>query len=489
MYSMYLVEDDDNIRFGLETFFDWQAMQIQLVGSAANGEDGFREILQSKADIVLTDVVMPGNTGLEMAKQLRDAGWNGALIFLSAYGDSAKLQAALRIHAADYVLKPFDDAAISEAIDRAKRKLEERDSYAQLQRAQRWQKILQGGPDDASNAKTEYALTLVVAETQLDEIALQMKSWGNGLLWADPCSRRETIGVWAECAAQGKILENAKRLETSLSEKFPSILLATSPVTPDVWRIPVQLAKLREMLSWGTVSLGSGNGSSVPMKQLARSILQGMRASDDENWVRGHDREIFDNVNSADVRTLRDLQDKCLVLVQLLAGILGKESLQDSCEKWRKKTSMLLMECESGDAVRQMLISGLQALHTLTFGHGEPLGAYARICAAVDGHLKEASLQWIMEQTNLTKWNLTKVIRSECGSTVNEWIQKLRIQEAIRLLLETNMKVYEIASEVGYATVDYFFAIFRGKMGISPEQYRIQNRQPKYGAMKNWDRL
>ena len=106
------------------------------------------------------------------------------------------------------------------------------------------------------------------------------------------------------------------------------------------------------------------------MKQLARSILQGMRASDDENWVRGHDREIFDNVNSADVRTLRDLQDKCLVLVQLLAGILGKESLQDSCEKWRKKTSMLLMECESGDAVRQMLISGLQALHTLIFGHG-----------------------------------------------------------------------------------------------------------------------
>ena len=105
-------------------------------------------------------------------------------------------------------------------------------------------------------------------------------------------------------------------------------------------------------------------------------------------------------------------------------------------------------------------------------GEGERLVGKTGIDQSVLRNLKNANIQSIMAETGYSKWVITKAIRSECGSTVNEWIQKMRIEEAKRLLIKTGLKIYEISAQVGYASVDYFSALFREKTGVTPEQYR-----------------
>lgn len=136
----------------------------------------------------------------------------------------------------------------------------------------------------------------------------------------------------------------------------------------------------------------------------------------------------------------------------------------------------MLIGCDRADRICEVLITGLQTLHTLSREQRKLNDDYARICRAVEGHLNEVSLPWLVERTGLSKWTITKIIRRENDSTVNEWLQKLRIQEAARLLAETGLKAYEIAGMVGYSSVDYFTTVFRRVMQTTPEQYRMKRK-------------
>lgn len=59
------------------------------------------------------------------------------------------------------------------------------------------------------------------------------------------------------------------------------------------------------------------------------------------------------------------------------------------------------------------------------------------------------------------------------GCTFTQFIQKLRVEEACRLLVYDNQKVSEIAHTVGYNDTQSFFRIFKKHMGITPLQYRL----------------
>lgn len=474
MYRLYLVEDDDNIRNGLSAYFDWESMGIQLAGSAADGESALNEILEKNVDIVLTDVMMPGMSGLEMAQELRNARWNGSLVFLSAYGDSQKLQSALRIHAADYVLKPFEDEDIFQAMRRAVEKLEERKHYDQMKREQCWRCIIQGETPPNQAADEQYLITVAQERERPEDVARSMQALPE-VLWAGRNFDAEVIAIWSsDC--EGTELEAlvGRRLKT-VEKDYPTVRMATSPAVSEVWRVPGMLMQLRESLKQSDIVLGSGSTQPMPVEQLAAHILQRIHDETGDLWIYEQKETLFHELNSADVHKLTDLQDRCIVLIQTLANALGTDSFGEICEKWRKRICLMLMACDRTEELFKVLISGIQALYSLALSERESMGSYARIVAAVNGHLREVSLAWIAEQTGLTKWNITKVIRAECGSTVNVWIQKQRIQEATRLLLETDLKVYEISAMVGYSTVDYFTTVFRDMMHVTPKQFRGKN--------------
>ena len=75
------------------------------------------------------------------------------------------------------------------------------------------------------------------------------------------------------------------------------------------------------------------------------------------------------------------------------------------------------------------------------------------------------------------QWNyslpyLSKRFKEETGCTYQEYLMRIRIQEACRLLVNTDKKVSEIAELVGYTDVDFFYQTFRKHMGKTPNAFR-----------------
>lgn len=117
MRARCLIVDDEaparaDLRFLLGRFD-----RVQVVGEASNAEEALLLLASLDYDLVLLDIRMPGGTGLDIARTLRDRTDPPKVIFTTAFPDHAV--EAFDLDAADYLVKPFDAERLARALDRA----------------------------------------------------------------------------------------------------------------------------------------------------------------------------------------------------------------------------------------------------------------------------------------------------------------------------------------------------------------------------------
>ena len=116
MLKVLVVEDEEMIRKGIVLAVDWAALDCVVVGEAANGEEALAAVERLKPSLIITDLKMPKMDGLEMLRRLRESGNNVYAIILTAYDSFAYAQTALRLGAVDFLLKPFRDGDLEQAV-------------------------------------------------------------------------------------------------------------------------------------------------------------------------------------------------------------------------------------------------------------------------------------------------------------------------------------------------------------------------------------
>ena len=131
MLKVLIVEDEELIRTGLVRAVDWASMDAEVVGTAANGEEGLAAFRKLAPDLILTDLKMPKMDGLEMVRQIREEGSRVMVIILTAYDTFSYAQSAIRLGAVDFLVKPFHDGEIENAVARVRQAAEEENRQKQ----------------------------------------------------------------------------------------------------------------------------------------------------------------------------------------------------------------------------------------------------------------------------------------------------------------------------------------------------------------------
>ena len=124
MLKVLVVEDEEMIRKGIVLAVDWAALDCVVVVEASNGAQALEAVERYDPSLIITDLKMPVMDGLEMLRQLRERGNNAFVIILTAYDSFSYAQTALRLGAVDFLLKPFHDGELEQAVTRLKQRMD-----------------------------------------------------------------------------------------------------------------------------------------------------------------------------------------------------------------------------------------------------------------------------------------------------------------------------------------------------------------------------
>ena len=113
MYKILLVDDERRIREGIKNNFPWEDMGFQIKWEASDGLGAVHILENNTPDVIFTDIVMHGMSGIELAKYIRCKEIPAKIIFLSGYRDFEYAREALSFKVSNYILKPIDPNELS----------------------------------------------------------------------------------------------------------------------------------------------------------------------------------------------------------------------------------------------------------------------------------------------------------------------------------------------------------------------------------------
>ncbi|MGY0557836.1 MULTISPECIES: response regulator [unclassified Lysobacter] len=112
MIRILLAEDQAMVRGALSALLGLEP-DIEVLGAAADGESAWRELQRLQPDVLVTDIEMPGLTGLELAQRIQRHGLPVRVVIVTTFGRAGFLRRALDAGVAGYLLKdaPAEDLA------------------------------------------------------------------------------------------------------------------------------------------------------------------------------------------------------------------------------------------------------------------------------------------------------------------------------------------------------------------------------------------
>ena len=111
MYKLLIVDDEPLVQVGIKSMLDWNALDIEVVGTASNGEAALKIIEDTMPDIVITDIQMPILSGLELIRICRERfGAFPVFLILTSYQDFEMAKQAIAYQVTDYLVKLELDA-------------------------------------------------------------------------------------------------------------------------------------------------------------------------------------------------------------------------------------------------------------------------------------------------------------------------------------------------------------------------------------------
>ncbi len=119
MLKLIIADDERIFRETLLNIVDWKNLGIEVVGICQNGIDAYDMILDESPDLVITDIKMPGLSGLELIQKAYEAKLNIQFILLSGYSDFEYAKTAMSFGVKQYCLKPCNKNQIIEAAIKA----------------------------------------------------------------------------------------------------------------------------------------------------------------------------------------------------------------------------------------------------------------------------------------------------------------------------------------------------------------------------------
>ena len=124
--KVVIVDDEERICQLIQALINWEEMGLQVEGMAHNGIDACEVVRKVRPDILITDIRMPGCSGLELIEKVKKTCPELEIIVISGYAHFEYAQQAIKFGVGHYLLKPINRAELTETLEKLKQRIRER---------------------------------------------------------------------------------------------------------------------------------------------------------------------------------------------------------------------------------------------------------------------------------------------------------------------------------------------------------------------------
>lgn len=511
MYKVLLADDEKLDLEGMRAFIPWTDLGMEIVAGVMNGFDACKVLDTEKIDILVTDVRMPNMTGLELARRALEMSKDIKIIFVSGYQDFSYVKQALSLNAVNYVLKPMDDQELIDSLLKVRDVLdheqERQNTYGQMVpivKNEYMLQLLEGTSDDKTIEvlSQEYEMNRflypgLVAVIEVDDLSWKL----NDETRAEQDEIQQVVSICKEFGISHicKIskFRVAILIEQSDKDVLPlkivnrvneqhafSITAGVGELCDSInefsasYRQAVEALDLKMFYGKGKV-IGHGEvrpAEKEDVKHLDAKLEALFVAMSGYELVRIHDEldDLFQVAKS--LKSKFTLRNYALYIVMKLDNYLQRTN--------ENVFQLLGMELNNYDIIMQFeTINDIHVwLRRRVYEISETLQANKhkknwKLIKQMIDYMKERThdnitLRDLAEQFSLSPNYLGLIFKEETGKNFSEYFIQLRMEKSCELLKTTNMKIYEIADQVGYRHLPYFSKQFKEMYGMTPLEFR-----------------
>ncbi|MGQ8872317.1 response regulator transcription factor [Paenibacillus sp. TSA_86.1] len=535
MYRLLIVDDEEIITDSLyETFARHMPDRLDVC-KAYSATEALSWMRRSRIDIVLTDIRMPGISGLELTEEIQRRWPQCRVIFLTGHSDFEYAYQAFQMNNVRYLLKTEGYDKVMHMVEQVMEEIRESHDMHNFLKQQREitsrltafrqdeyiRKLLQEGASAALS---------VQLQAELLEREIHLKANSPVYLVLGRLNKLHDLAEPEQECTQASI----RIIGTSLMGEYTECASATDHYGDAVWLLQpkdeqgdadqhfarymegtLELVQESCLASLG-VSIAftlSGRGCEwlqIPQQYERLRLLQWMKVGDGMSMV------LTDNYEEPQVGTPKEVlrissrveamsgfletgrfQSFYDVFEELVGELLQQDMTMErametyyhlaltfyaSFNRWglKQKTpdqrSLLHLNHFSSmkDAVQYLYLAADELVHFKRSNEEQRANLVVQsLCNYIKGNLeKDLTLVRLAELHHFNPSYLSRFFKQEMGINLSEFIDDSRIRKAKELLMNHELMVREVALQVGYESAHSFTRLFKKQMGMTPQEYR-----------------
>lgn len=531
MIKLLIADDEPLVLIGIKSMIKWEDFDIEICGTAMNGQAALEMIREYSPELVITDIKMPIMDGLELVRACREEmGSLPLFLILTSYEEFPLIKKALTYQVTDYLIKlELDEESLKTSIVRALERLEERKaSKAYKQNAGR--PMLQSYHDkffmrllhNLFDSREQFDIQ--VRDLRLDfsddcylashgeihsdiaremDFAKQMNLYSSSLQMI-----REILGKHMSChvisldkihfaviyrfsaAAQmkpGNIREAWENTCSMVHNYFNVWLtIGTGNLVEDPLKISISYQEARQAFNLADrqtpVVFFSRSGenscrNAFNITMFKNALTQAFEEFDTDILYQTL-TEISDLFLTYPNRFLQTMDGACNILYLALSLLPdGEDTLQEIFSSYPDgyrsiyKKEDVLQIVQWLNILRDGLCRVLKNKRKTYKDH-----VASSVQKYINSHLEDRlTLNDVAAVFGLSPNYLSALFKKNCGIGFSEYITQRKITLAKSMLLEDGLKIYEVANRLGFESAFYFSKVFKKVEGMSPRDF-IQTR-------------
>ena len=533
MFKVFLVEDEIVVREGIRKDIQWEQYGFSYAGDAPDGELALPLIRQIQPDLLITDIKMPFMDGLALSELVRKELPRTKIVIISGYDDFTYAQQAIRMGVEQYLLKPVIKEKMVDLLISLQKKMEaeqqqrdylsmfqrEAQEYEAFSRRRFFEQIVTGGlsvseisetaksMDIDLNAPGYNILLFSLSSAQYDASApegytdalaqLQDRVTNYFLSRAELILFRWNITTHAVLIKGGtdeimsrtaECVWGIQALCEAAGHEINWHIACGSPVAR-LSALPACFSEASRILSYRYLCPEEHvlSEESIQGGQKTRAItLEPNKPEVDQERIRC----FFSSGNVDEIESFIDqllrsagregvpqaMFCRYLTMTAYFAAAAYLDSIGCHAESYwppelRPKDN-ISTPGEARDYMRQIL------LHTIHLRDRESRkqqrDLLSKAIGFIDEHYPEEtiSLDKVAQKVNISPNYFSAMFSQEVGQTFVEYLTGKRINEAKRMLRQTDLRSSEIAYAVGFRDSHYFSFVFKKVSGCTPSEYR-----------------